>query len=407
MPLNPNIILQGRGVNALRSIDEGNRAAAFQGEQDFQRAGREFNAENGPGLLSGDQNALRGLSRFDPAQATQLQGHHEARARARQATARAATSRAEALRLKEAADRNRAMLSQAAISLKQGDVQAWNQVAAEYGMNGLEPTAENFGFLTALADGSEEGLLSALQGPEPVEMVTVNGQRVPANQSGDFRTPETPESDKPLTNVGKLKSDFDAGRIDQATYEAALGKALASNGTSLTVGADGTVSFNQGSQGGDIPKTTEGEKSAAGYLSRMQAAEKILTTLTEGGTETRNFTSLIVSGTNFEGIALGPQQEQLLQAMRDWVRAKLRKESGAVIGTDEMAEEIRTYFPLPGEDPTTIEQKRRSRLEAERQFEIMSGRAVDQVGTPSAEDIKNLTDEDLQRMTNELLRGNG
>ena len=56
-----------------------------------------------------------------------------------------------------------------------------------------------------------------------------------------------------------------------------------------------------------------------------------------------------------------PVQQQYRQAQENWVRANLRKESGAVIGSDEMADEIRTYFPQPGESAQVIQQKQLAR----------------------------------------------
>jgi hypothetical protein len=51
-------------------------------------------------------------------------------------------------------------------------------------------------------------------------------------------------------------------------------------------------------------------------------------------------------------------------AQQAWARAKLRKESGAVIGEKEAADEIKTYFPQPGDSPERIEQKRILRKDA-------------------------------------------
>ena len=146
---------------------------------------------------------------------------------------------------------------------------------------------------------------------------------------------------------------------------------------SFEVGSDGGVTFRTGTGGGKPVKTTEGEKSAAGYLSRMRAAEEILDGLSADEPAVRSIASLLVGGSDFEGLALSDRQQKILQAQRDWVRAKLRKESGAVIGPEEMKEEVRTYFPLPGEGPEVVEQKRKSRLQAERQFEIMGGGATE------------------------------
>lgn len=39
------------------------------------------------------------------------------------------------------------------------------------------------------------------------------------------------------------------------------------------------------------------------------------------------------------------------------IRANLRKESGAAIGADEWTQEYVNYFPQPGDDQETIDQK--------------------------------------------------
>jgi hypothetical protein len=52
------------------------------------------------------------------------------------------------------------------------------------------------------------------------------------------------------------------------------------------------------------------------------------------------------------------------QAAQDWVTANLRKESGAAIPPEEMAQEIKKYFPRAGDSEAVIEQKRKSRAMA-------------------------------------------
>ena len=53
------------------------------------------------------------------------------------------------------------------------------------------------------------------------------------------------------------------------------------------------------------------------------------------------------------------------QAQENWVTANLRKESGAVIGAEEMQKEIEKYFPQINEGPEVIAQKAESRRIAE------------------------------------------
>lgn len=129
--------------------------------------------------------------------------------------------------------------------------------------------------------------------------------------------------------------------------------------------------------------TTEGEKSAAGYLTRMQESEKIMNEVGKKGDMNilqKAIGGIPLIGAGAQPYVMGAATEKTLQAQRDWVRAKLRKESGATIGDKEMAEEIRTYFPQPGEGKEVIDQKAAARQTAMRQMEIMSGREAANVG---------------------------
>lgn len=144
---------------------------------------------------------------------------------------------------------------------------------------------------------------------------------------------------------------------------------------------DGGFEVVQGGVGGG-GKPTEGTMAASGYLQRMSKAEEIFTALEAEGTVSLGLTDTPVIGTRAEPYKLTVPEQKLMQAQRDWVRAKLRKESGAVIGEDEMAEEIRTYFPQPGEGPEIVAQKKASRKAAEEQLRLMSGGAAADPGSP-------------------------
>lgn len=122
---------------------------------------------------------------------------------------------------------------------------------------------------------------------------------------------------------------------------------------------------------------TESENNAAGYLGRMQAAEKTIGTL-QGGELT--VATALAGAVPFVGDyaqrkAMNPTQQKYKQAADDWIRAKLRKESGAVIGADEMKAEYRTYFPQPGDGAEVIAQKAQARKQAEAQIMQSAGRA--------------------------------
>lgn len=54
-------------------------------------------------------------------------------------------------------------------------------------------------------------------------------------------------------------------------------------------------------------------------------------------------------------------QQSFRTLAEDWIRAKLRKESGAAIGGKESDDEYRTYFPQPGDSKEVIQLKARRR----------------------------------------------
>jgi hypothetical protein len=133
--------------------------------------------------------------------------------------------------------------------------------------------------------------------------------------------------------------------------------------------------------GGTTGKSSDQERVAAGYLGRMQTAEKLISSpelATKGrpGVLTKTIGSMGEFGKSARPFIESTNQQRYRQAQEDWVRAKLRKESGAVIGADEMADEIRTYFPQPGEDPATAAQKAQARAQAEEGMKLSAGRVA-------------------------------
>lgn len=138
------------------------------------------------------------------------------------------------------------------------------------------------------------------------------------------------------------------------------------------------LSFDKQQQKGP-GNATEGERNAAGYLMRMQEATKLLDQFEGKGSA--SYGSQVAGAIPLVGglarrAVMSPEQQQYRQAQEDWVRAKLRKESGASIAADEMEREIETYFPMPGDGKEVIAQKRKSRLVANDSFRSSAGRAA-------------------------------
>ena len=124
-------------------------------------------------------------------------------------------------------------------------------------------------------------------------------------------------------------------------------------------------------------KPTEGERNAAGFAQRMEFSEakikeiegKVAKERQEGKNvgdpyataRTEFLGALPFIGEYARGKGSSVQQQAYRQAQENWVRANLRKESGAAIGKEEMDREIATYFPMPSDSPQVIAQKEQAR----------------------------------------------
>lgn len=118
----------------------------------------------------------------------------------------------------------------------------------------------------------------------------------------------------------------------------------------------GEFRVSQGGPGGDM---TESESNASMFGTRMYTANKALESIESEGTK---IGQAIAGKVPFVGnFWLSPEGRQYQNAVNNFASALLRKESGAVIGKDEVDQLIPIYFPVPGDDPQTIEMKRKNR----------------------------------------------
>ena len=125
----------------------------------------------------------------------------------------------------------------------------------------------------------------------------------------------------------------------------------------------GGESFVEGRLPTPKGKLTGEQRKALGFGDRMLNAEQILAEVPNGlpdaGTQMAGAIPLV--GNLARNAAMTPDQQKYYNAAQEWIRAKLRKESGAVIGDQEAKDEFRTYFPMPGDSKETIAQKAKLR----------------------------------------------
>lgn len=120
----------------------------------------------------------------------------------------------------------------------------------------------------------------------------------------------------------------------------------------------------------------DAEYQAAGFSDRMNASEGSINQLGDVGLpDNLTFLTGSISET-LKNYTASPEQQLFMRAANDWIRAKLRKESGAVIGDQEMKDEYRTYFPVAGDTPEVIEAKKLARDIASRNMQRAGSRAL-------------------------------
>jgi len=102
-------------------------------------------------------------------------------------------------------------------------------------------------------------------------------------------------------------------------------------------------------------KFTESERKSAGYANRMQKAMYEMDGLmSKGYRPSRVVMEYVKMGAPEGGLGraekevyraqMSPDDRKYARAIQDWLRAKLRKESGAVIGVAEASEELEAFF---------------------------------------------------------------
>lgn len=129
-------------------------------------------------------------------------------------------------------------------------------------------------------------------------------------------------------------------------------------------------------QGGNAPivsrppqeeKYTEEQNKAATFSRRMASSLDVINPMDNTPAARPGALEQVIGsklGDNYVGYLRDADRQKYEQAKRNWVTANLRKESGAVIGDNEMVQETAKYFPLPGEGPEVIAQKRKAREDA-------------------------------------------
>lgn len=170
---------------------------------------------------------------------------------------------------------------------------------------------------------------------------------------------------------------------EEANQRASDAADRASRGTAPSgyrFNADGSLEPIPGAPTPASATPNQDEKNASGFYQRMAHANQEMDRITSAGYDPANVRDFYTAGEGVLNYAASKEGQQYRQAQENWVRANLRKESGAAIGASEMEQERKNYFPVPGDSPEVIEQKRRNRQVTQQAMLQSAGRAATNQG---------------------------
>lgn len=195
--------------------------------------------------------------------------------------------------------------------------------------------------------------------PEMKTLYDDNGQEYQAQWNAAERT---------WDRVGGSKAAAKPSGVQEYEYAKEQGfpgtfqdwEASKKGGMSLQVDpATGAVSFQQG---GNMKPLTEGQSKDAVYSTRAEGALPIIDSM---GDALTSLPQAMGAGLPVVGnYTKTKEYQQAEQAGNEFLQAILRKDTGAAITSQEMAEYGVTYLPRPGDEPEVLAQKKQSRRRA-------------------------------------------
>jgi len=205
------------------------------------------------------------------------------------------------------------------------------------------------------------------------EQQTKNDQEFQRIMAKDRNNQELTMQEKSFANQYKLQQSsqgFQAGensknRANQIELHNASQNAAPSG---YKKNAYGSLTFIPGGPADPNTKpVTEAQGNARLYGERMATSHNIINGLEVDGKLKYDPIATRAIITAPGGISdltygmAGKDTQSASQAMRDFINATLRRESGAAISPSEFDNAIKQYFPQPGEDKSVSEQKRKNR----------------------------------------------
>lgn len=169
--------------------------------------------------------------------------------------------------------------------------------------------------------------------------------------------------------------------LELRRQQQAAGRAPDNEPLATVIGPDGKPVYVRRSDAIGKSPTAGAEKPSSGvqkrvlnFFNRAENADKELEALEPA---IQQMGTLAQGRMNWApNLAQTPTGRQYIAAQRAFTEARLRKDSGAAIPPHEFESDRQTYFPQPGDDKTTLENKRRARAAILASLAFESGQAL-------------------------------
>lgn len=213
---------------------------------------------------------------------------------------------------------------------------------------------------------------------DTLQIDPVTGKTMVVNSVKNTVSPDAALSSSTQLKTTAMNNAVAMRGQDKPTWDSERGVFVSPNGAAIQVkGADGQPIGPK-----DKP-LTEDQGKATTFAARMVDANRTLSELEAKGITSKDLSTQAAASKLTNWLA-SPDGQRYRQAQENWVTANLRKESGAVIGKDEMSAEIQKYFPIPGDSPGVIAQKSKARAVAQQGMMTQAGPGAKQVGAISS-----------------------
>lgn len=376
------ILGQQQPIDPVGSFYRGAQMREQMDEYGRQRELRNALAQNGAGLLAGDQNALAAIAQYDPAMAFQFQRGHAEEQRAAAGEKRADATldlnrRSTESSIAERQARLKILEDQAAREIAQASEQ--DRLSTLTTLGKLMPeaeklqTPEEWDKFFQQADPSAVGQFDnrdtmfavargLMRGAQPDPVKVGNNERLVDPQTGGVIY-EPPASTDGFRRASPDEAQSYGAVSGQFGPDGKFYPINPPSGMLVETGPDGEMRVMQGPGVTAASKPlNEGQSKNVIYATRAEGA---LTALEANASALTSLPDSVAQGVPIAGRYMqSPQYQQGRQAADEFLSAILRKDTGAAITSQEMSIYGNTYLPMPGDTPEVLVQKQQSRARA-------------------------------------------